>query len=236
MLPLASFLLKSYTRSYRYFAPLAAVMVAMLLLYSYKPNPVMDSYAVTSVFLFIGAAWIGVSFLNHGNPRLEQLSVIHIGSLRKYAVSQILALLVPVILLVAFLILYPIITHMFAETVSLRQWMIAVAGHLTMGMLGLAVSFFFQLAFIPSSSRATAILEIIIIVSLGTESILAKLPSTFSWLHWIVPPAAPMMETELNSDHLSLTAVWGTIGYALIYALLLTAIYLIYSARRDART
>ncbi|WP_145134847.1 hypothetical protein [Paenibacillus sp. Y412MC10] len=236
MIRLATFLLASYIRSYRYFAPVGSMLIAMMLLYSYKPNPVMDSYAVTSAFLFVGGAWLSFSFLNHAGAVLEQLSVIHAGSMRKYAASQMLALLAVIVFLSAFFLLYPVVMNMFAETVSARQWLIASSGHLALGMLGAGISYFLQAAYIRNISRATAILLIIVILSIGARQIAAKLPAGLSWIRWAFPPVAEMIDTLMGSDTALLTGVWGVIGYAYLYAFALAAAYWIFSAYRDART
>ncbi|GIP27280.1 hypothetical protein J23TS9_24100 [Paenibacillus sp. J23TS9] len=236
MIALVRFLLKSYTRKHAYFAPLAATLIAMFLLYSYKPNPVMDSYAVTSVFLFIGAAWLGLTFLNHGSPQQEQLHIIHIGSMKKYLFSQILALLIPVILLTVIFIVFPILTHMFNRPVYLNELLMAICGHVILGILGFMLSLFFQTAWMPNGARAIAIMLIVVIVSLGAKSIIARLPFPFAWIRWILPPVSPIMDGLINSTVFTPEQVWGAIGYGLVYILLLYLIYMFISVRRDART
>ncbi|MCJ8010704.1 hypothetical protein MUG84_02965 [Paenibacillus sp. KQZ6P-2] len=237
MFALARFLLRSYTRKHAYFAPLAASLIAMFLLYSYKPNPVMDSYAVTSVFLFIGAAWMGKTFLNHGSPQQEQLHIIHIGSMKKYLLSQLLALILPVVFCTVIFILFPILTHMFAEPVSFHMLLLAISGHLIMGLLGIMLSLFFQTAWMPNGARATAVLLIVVIISIGAKSIITLLPSWLAWLRWILPPVSPIMDGLLNTNKtFTFLEVWGFLGYGLMYFLAAGALYMYLSARRDART
>ncbi|MEI0740004.1 hypothetical protein VQ056_31045 [Paenibacillus sp. JTLBN-2024] len=118
-------------------APLAATLIAMFLLYTYKPNPVMDSYAVTSVFLFVGSAWLALTFLNHGSPQQEQLHITHIGGMKRYLFSQIMALLVPVAMCMAIFMLYPIAAQMFDRPVRIGEFLLAVGGHLVAGGLAL---------------------------------------------------------------------------------------------------
>ncbi|WP_339248955.1 hypothetical protein [Paenibacillus sp. FSL P2-0136] len=66
----------SYTVSQRFFGPVAGVIIAVLILYSYKPNPVMSSYSATAVFLFIACAWLGLSFLNHEQAVQKQVVIV----------------------------------------------------------------------------------------------------------------------------------------------------------------
>ncbi|MDR0266655.1 hypothetical protein [Paenibacillus sp.] len=236
MTALTRFLLKSYTRKHAYFAPLAATLISMFILYSYKPNPVMDSYAVTSVFLFIGSAWIALSFLNHSSPQQEQIHIIHIGNMRKYLLSQILALIVPVILCTFIFILYPIVTKMFGEPVQVHQLFLAISAHFVMGLLGITLALFFQKAWMRNGTRATAVLVILVIVSIGAKAITGSLPDPLTWLIWVLPPVSPMMDSLLNSKTVPAPVAWGTVGYGIIYSLVLGFVYMLVSVRRDART
>ena len=76
---LIHYMLASYTRSYRYFAPMAFMLISVVFIYSYRPNPIMDSYAVTAAFLFVGSAWLGLNFLNHDQGRQTMLLIVHSG-------------------------------------------------------------------------------------------------------------------------------------------------------------
>ncbi|MEC0373465.1 hypothetical protein [Paenibacillus chibensis] len=237
MIALARFMLRSYTRRHTYFAPLAATLIAMFILYSYKPNPVMDSYSVTSVFLFLGAAWMGRTFLNHVSPQQEQLHVTQIGSMKKYLLSQMMALFVPIVLFTVLFILFPIVTKMFVRPVHADELWLAAFGHLVMGMLGAALSLFFQTALMPNGARATAMLLIVVIVSIGAKSITAHLPSPLAWLRWLLPPVSSLMDGLLNTGTtVSPHEVWGMVGYGLAYSLALVLVYMYVSVRRDART
>lgn len=73
---LIGYFLHSYTVSQRFFGPVAGVIIAVLILYSYKPNPVMSSYSATAVFLFIACAWLGLSFLNHEQAVQKQVVIV----------------------------------------------------------------------------------------------------------------------------------------------------------------
>ncbi|WP_339321269.1 hypothetical protein [Paenibacillus sp. FSL W8-0194] len=236
MLALSRFMLKSYTRKHAYFAPLAATLIAMFLLYTYKPNPVMDSYAVTSAFLFVGSAWIALTFLNHGTPQQEQLHIIHAGSMKRYLLSQMLALLVPVALCTVLFVLYPLAAQMFDRSVRMGELFLAAAAHLIMGMLGTALAMFFQSAWMPNGTRATALLLVLVVASLGAKSIVGLLPEQLGWLRWFFPPVSLMLDRLLDSGVAPLHKLWGILGYGLVYALLLGLVYVLVSVRRDART
>ena len=59
---LIHYMLASYTRSYRYFAPMAFMLISVVFIYSYRPNPIMDSYAVTAISVCrLRLAWFELS-------------------------------------------------------------------------------------------------------------------------------------------------------------------------------
>lgn len=84
---LIGYFLHSYTVSQRFFGPVAGVIIAVLILYSYKPNPVMSSYSATAVFLFIACAWLGLSFLNHEQAVQKQVVIVQLRSARRYSMG-----------------------------------------------------------------------------------------------------------------------------------------------------
>lgn len=90
MIYLTRYLLKHYIRSQKYVAPVIFYIITMLLIYSYKPNPVADSYSVTAMLLFFGADWLGLTVLNTEPAGQYQLLVLHAGSKRKVVFAQLI--------------------------------------------------------------------------------------------------------------------------------------------------
>ena len=129
MRPLIAYMLRSYTRSQRYFAPLSGMVIAVLVLYSYKPNPVMNSYAATAVIMFVGCASLGLSFLNHEHVVQRQVIIVHLRSARKYSVGGILSLAILILLLDVLIVLYPMIAGEFSEKVGTYRLILALIGH-----------------------------------------------------------------------------------------------------------
>ena len=231
MRPLIAYMLRSYSTSQRYFAPVAAVIISVLFLYTYKPNPVMNSYAATAVMLFVGCAWMGLSFLNHEQAVQRQVAVVHLRSAVKHSLGGMLALSLLTLVLSLLIVVYPVATGNFKESAGVYRMALAFAGHMSLGLLGISISLYLQASWVPKTSYAIGILLAILILSIGGTKLAELIPGPFVPL--LLPPVAPVMDALMNADKLSGLTVLGTFGHTLVYIMLLSAFYLYRSSRMD---
>ncbi|AIQ47669.1 hypothetical protein R70723_18540 [Paenibacillus sp. FSL R7-0273] len=231
MRTLIAYMLKSYSTSQRYFAPVAAIIIFVLFLYTYKPNPVMSSYAATGIILFIGCAWLGISFLNHEQAVQRQVTIVQLRSSVKYSLGGILTLAVLTSVLAMLAVMYPVLTGSFAEPAGIYRIALAFAGHLLLGMLGVSLSLFLQTSWVPKASYATGLLLIILILSVSGLKLADLIPGPLVPL--LLPPAALLMDAMMHAEERSLPGLLGTFAHAMAYILLLSAFYLYRSGRMD---
>ncbi|CQR56295.1 hypothetical protein [Paenibacillus riograndensis] len=233
MRALMVYLLRSYTISQRYFGPVAGTIIAVLILYSYTPNPVMNSYAATAIILFAGSAWLGLSFLNHEHPVQRQVSIVQARSKMRYNLGTLLTLGLFILLLALLIVIFPVVTGKFDEPAGLYRMTLAFAGHFLLGLLGTAVSLYLQASWVPKTSYAAGLLLTVLIISIGANKMSAIIPGPY--VHLLLPPAAPVMDVLMNADNLSLMRVTGAFVHALVYIVLLIGFYLYRSSRMDDR-
>lgn len=231
MRSLTGYMLRSYAVSQRYFGPMAFIIIAVLILYSYKPNPVMSSYAATAVILFIGAAWMGLSFLNHEMPVQRQVVVVQLGSKRRYNLGSILVLGLLVLLLDLLIVGYPALLGYFDEPAGVYRIMMAFAGHALLGWLGAAISLYLQASWVSRNSYAAGIMLAVLILSIGANKLSLLIP--FWIVNVLLPPAAPVMNALMNADKLPVPALIGSFAHALLYIAVLIGFYLYRSSRKD---
>ncbi|WP_019910629.1 hypothetical protein [Paenibacillus sp. HW567] len=231
MRSLTAYMLRSYTVSQRYFGPVAFIIIADLILYSYKPNPVMNSYAATAVILFIGAAWMGLSFLNHEMPVQRQVAIVQLGSKRKYSVGSILVLGYLVLVLDLLIVAYPVLLGYFVEPAGVYRIMLAFAGHALLGFLGAAISLYLQASWVSRNSYAAGILLAVLILSVGANKLSHLIPGPF--VRVLLPPVAPVMNAMMNADKLPVSALLGSFAHALAYIAVLIGFYLYQCGRKD---
>jgi hypothetical protein len=234
MTSLILYMLRSYTLSQRYFASFAGIIIAVLILYSYTPNPVMNSYAATAVILFIGCAWMGLSFLNHEHPVQRQLTTLHVSSARKYSAGSILTLAVLTLLLGMLVVVYPLAAGRFDEEAGAYRIGLALVGHGLLGMLGVSLSLYLQTSVVKKSSHATGMLLAIIILSIGGAKIAEALPpGARVLLRLLLPPVSPLMDALMNADQLPGTDMLIAFIHVSLYIALLIGFYMYWTGRRD---
>jgi len=233
MISLIAYLLRSYTRTQRYFAPLSGIVIAVLVLYSYKPNPVMNSYAATAVILFIGCACMGLGFFNHEHAVQKQIIIVHLRSARKHSIGGILCLSLLLLLLDILIVTYPIVAGEFSESVGIYRIMLAGVGHALLGLLGISISLFLQSTWIAKRSHAVGLMLGVLILSIGGTQISELLKGIFMPLRILLPPVAPLMNALMNADTLSFTSMLMSFIHVSLYVILLIAIYLYRTGMKD---
>ncbi|ASA22132.1 hypothetical protein [Paenibacillus donghaensis] len=233
MRALAGYLLRSYTVSQRYFGPFAGLVIAVMILYSYKPNPVMNSYAATAVILFIASAWMGLSFLNHEHPVHKQITAVHAGGAFRYTIAGMAALIFLTGIMSVLTVIYPLLAGRFAEAPGVYRLLSALAGHFLLGMLGISISLYLQASWVRKTSHASGLLLIILILAVAGTQISKLLEGPFQALSLLLPPAAPVMDAMMNTDTLPLSRLLLSYGHVLFYSLLLAGFYLYRSSRKD---
>lgn len=234
MIPLIKYMLASYTRSYRYFAPIAFILISVVFIYSYRPNPIMDSYAVTAAFLFVGSAWLGMNFLNHEQGRQAVLLIVQSGSARRYYIGQYVAMILISLLFCLFAVVYPIAADMFDKPISMSEFVIGFLGHAVLSLLGVSLSLYFQSGWIENQGRAAGLLLTVIILSLAGQSVINQLPDAASFAGYVLPPVSVVIDMLMNAEHRGIASQMMTIAYALIYSMVLLAVYIWLSLHRDA--
>ncbi|WP_340023976.1 hypothetical protein MHI24_02435 [Paenibacillus sp. FSL K6-1096] len=228
---LIGYFLRSYSVSQRYFGPVAGMIIAVLILYSYKPNPVMSSYSATAVIVYIGSAWLGLSFLNHEHAVQKQVAIVQLRSARRYSLGAILTLILLVLLLALAIVLYPVVTGSFNESAGLQRILLAYTGHVLLGILGITISLYLQSSWVPRRSYAAGLLLIVLILSVSAGKVAEIVPEPL--VQVLLPPVYPVMDKLMNADALTVWPVLAAYSHALAYICLLAAYYLYRCGRMD---
>lgn len=221
MLPLTRYHLTYYTRSYRYLAPLIAYVGMLLFVYTITPNPVLESYAFSSVWLFVVAAWLAWSFADL-EPEVQQaVTALHAGGAVAYHVSKLLLMAAVGMLLASFAVLYPALAGKLERLPAPEEWIAAAGVHIAMFALGTGVALWFTERGFGRSAASLPALIVVQVLALASAKAVAVLPDGMAFIRWLLPPAGMLSEqlTRLHSN-----AMWSNAGfvlYALAYAGLL---------------
>ncbi|ETT42390.1 MULTISPECIES: hypothetical protein [unclassified Paenibacillus] len=228
---LIGYFLHSYTVSQRFFGPVAGIMIAVLILYSYKPNPVMSSYSATAVLLFVACAWLGLSFLNHEQAVQKQVVIVQLRSARRYSMGGLLTMILLTLLLDVVIVIYPVLAGSFQEPAGLQRILLGLAGHALMGLLGITLSLYLQSSWVPRAGYAAGMMLILLILSISAGKVAEVVPGPVVSI--LLPPVYPVMDRMMNAETLPVSSVLGAYAHALAYIILLAGFYIYRSGRMD---
>ncbi|CAI6034152.1 hypothetical protein PAECIP112173_00752 [Paenibacillus sp. JJ-100] len=233
---LCRYLLQHHLRSQRFFAPMVIYVTTVLLFYSYKPNPIADSYSVTAMLLFWGAAWLGLMVMNTEPAGQMQLLIVHTGSKRKIAAGQIICAWIMALSLTVFTVLYPVLFGMFDRRPTANEWIMTWSGHLVLSMLGISIAVFFQKSYISKVSRSMPALIMVLIISFIQVSLAEQLPEALRWITGILPPAFYLVQEMMNSETMMQSSYFGIVIWNMVYAVVLLLIHFGWLNRREIRS
>lgn len=197
---LIKYTLHDYIRSHKYFPPISTFMILIFVFYTYTPNPIIDSYAVTAVILYIISAWVCLSILQLDPPVQRQLMAIQVRSWNRYYVSKLISAVIISSILSAYALLYPIVFNMFSEPVTLTIGLVSFANYLILGILGVSLASLFSKVIMKSAINSFGGLTLTIVLSLAAIGIERVLPSFLKNVLWVIPPATITQTPLLKWD------------------------------------
>ncbi|MFD1066443.1 hypothetical protein [Oceanobacillus locisalsi] len=225
--------LHDYIRSHKYFPPISTFVVLIFIFYTYKPNPIVDSYAITSLFLFIVSAWLCISVLSLDSHVQRQLMMVHVRSSYRYYVAKLTAVWLIALLLAVFAFLYPIIFNLFSDSVTFHVGFVAFINHMLLAMLGVCVAAFFSKGMMESAINAYGGLALTIILSIAALGIRNALPASIKYITWILPPATVTQQPLFQWEEETLSSLsYFPFLWIAMYTGIIMFLFLIIANRR----
>lgn len=198
MKTLIMYTLHDYIRSHKYFPPISCFFIVIVVFYVYAPNPVIDSYAVTALFVFIFSTWICMSMMGLDSSVQRQITIVHLKSKHKYYLSKLIAAWLIVVVLIIFTYFFPIIFNKFNEPVTMLVGLVSFLHHILLGTLGIVVASLFSKVVTENTVNGYGGLSVVIIISIAATGIEHTLPGIMKWMIWLIPPAAIVQNPLYN--------------------------------------
>lgn len=198
MKALVKYSLHNYFRSHKYFPPISTFIILIFVFYSYKPNPIIDSYAVTAIILYIISAWLCISVLSLDSSVERQLMILHVGGENRYYLSKLISVLLISLLLTLYAFLYPVIFDMFNGSVGFTIGLVSIINHVFLSVLGICIASLFSKIITENAINSYGGLALVIILSLASIGLYHTLPSYFKNIVWIIPPATSTQTPLIN--------------------------------------
>ncbi|AOZ91779.1 hypothetical protein [Paenibacillus crassostreae] len=232
MTSLIYFLHICFMRSYRYGPPTVVFMLGLIFVYSMVPNPVMDSYAFTTSFLFIVSASLCYSIIDIETPNQELVTVLHSGSLLKLYISKMLYSWGFTFPLTIFAVFYPAVFHKFDRNPTLEELFMAVGYHSAVAWLGVSLACWFTVKLFRSRLLSFLMLCLVITISFSAQGIENSLPEGWSKLSILLPPLQRSIYVLSHYDEIMFTMKISAIGVIFLYGTVLSLVFLIVMNKR----
>lgn len=220
MIALIRYMLHDLLRSNRYFMPVVVYGLFVAWIYSLKPNPVLESYGLTMLLLFAVGAWFSV--LNQGveSGRQQELTVLHAGGYRRYALARSAVHFVTGSLFAVYAILVPVVMDSFDRGVTAVDLLLAFYCHLAAFALGAGISWLADLL-ARQTKTVLGVVMVGIAASLAAGGLEEMLPDGLAWLTWLLPPVYRLMQGLFHYEQLSAGGLGIRLGYPLLYLILM---------------
>ena len=200
MLSFVHYQFLSYVRSLKFIPPLVIFFAWVFILYAYKGVPILSSYAVSSITMYLIMTWITMSIFTLDDESEKHILITHLRRKRSYLFGKWLTILVIIIPLLLFAVFFPIITDSFNKEMSLKLYIFTFYSHLVFAIFGILVGTLFSSTKLATKKYAWLSSVLIIVISLASKSIIEMM--TFSkWILWIFPPVFKVVE-YMDEDQL----------------------------------
>ncbi|WP_040979002.1 hypothetical protein [Oceanobacillus jeddahense] len=234
MIEVIKYSLQDYIRSHKYFPPVSTFFVLIIVFYTYKPNPIVDSYAITALFLFVISAWLCMSVLSLDSSTQRQLLILHLKSSYRYYLAKLVTVWLITLLLAVFAFLYPIIFDMFSGSVSVAVGLVSFVNHILLAALGGCIAAFFSKVMMESAINAYGGLAMTIIISIAAMGIENVLPPSIRYITWMIPPATVTQQPLFQWDAGNLSSLPSfPFLWIMIYTGMIMLLFLIIANRRS---
>lgn len=232
MIALLSFLHSCFLRSYRYGPPLAVFGIGIAFVYSVVPNPVMESYAFSSAFLFAVASAIGYMIVDLETGNQEMITLRHAGGAVPLYTAKWLYAWLFTLPMALYAVLYPALLGRFDRFPEWHELGYALLAHIAVSWLAVAVSFWFSSKLIASRLLSFLALALAVIASFGSYAIAGVLPKGLDGLTLLLPPVNRIISLLGRFDTAGAGLKWGSAAACFVYGGILGALFLLQIRKR----
>ncbi|MFB6465392.1 hypothetical protein ACE38V_01095 [Cytobacillus sp. Hz8] len=222
--------LKSYIRSLKFIPPVTVFLGWVFILYAYKNVPILSSYAVSSIALYLTMAWIAMTIFTLEEESEKHILFLQLGSKRLFFVGKWLACFIVAFPLFLFAEFYSIVMRNFHGSLSGIHYGLSIYSHWMLAIFGIMVGTLFSATRFALKKYAWLGAVLVLVISLAYES-LAEFGVWAKVVLWVFPPVLFVISYLSGGDTVSLGGhFWWdqaiVVGYGLIGGVLLVWLFL----------
>lgn len=223
---LISYHFSTYFRTYRYIPPFSVFIMMLVINYTYVPNPILNSYAYTSIMLFFIMGWFTITIFHAEDQGQKNITIMHLKNKKTYYIAlEIVCLLISVVLSIL-AVLYPIAFNAFSPGLNKAHIAMGFLAHFSLAILSIALSSFFTRDLVRSHANTWWGVSSVLI---GTLVIAVAKIEILQFISWITPPlryCLEMMSIDDNQIKVFPIQAYGKFGWIILYSLFLLSIFI----------
>lgn len=179
--------LQSFSRSYRWVAPYVSFLAMLGIVYAYRGLPVLSSYAVTSVIVYVFAVWLTMLVWTMEQTSERHIVQTHVASKRTYWYGKGAASFLIVCPLIALALVVPLLAGNFRETGPLHWYALASTSHVVLAWCGVVVGTACYGTGLATKKYTALVALGLIVYSLSFDVLIETYPFV-AITSWVTPP------------------------------------------------
>lgn len=214
----------SFIQSLKIIPPTAMFFAWIFILYAYKNVPILSSYGVSSIAMYLTMTWVTMSIFTLEEDSEKHILFFQLGGKGRYLLGKwltIFSIMIPYLLLAIF---FPIVTNSFNGNMTILLYIIAFYSHVVFSVFGILVGTLFSATTFSGKKTAWVSAVFIIVLSLASKSIIELFPF-LKWVLWFVPPVFQVIEhMEGGSELVLQDSIAMDVGLVILYIIIGAAV------------
>lgn len=223
----------NYLRTYRYVPPFSIFIIYLVVNYTFTPNPILDSYAFSSIVLFFIMGWFTITIFHSEDEGQKILTLLHINNRKKYNLVLFMFSVLIGLCLSCISVTYPILIDAFGLKPQPLHIMLGFLSHFSLSFLAIALSAIFTREIVKNNQNTWWGVLSILIISLAIVT-LKSVILQIKGLIWLLPPVyLPLEMMDSGDEILSIPPLfYWQFGWIFLYSLLVMGLYFLLTKRK----
>lgn len=211
----------SYLRSLKIIPPVTLFIVWVILFYTYKGVPILSSFAITSIAIYLVITWITMNIFSIEEENEKHILFTHLGSKQHYLWGKWAVCFIISFVLILFAIIYPILMNNFKGTILLGHLSLSIYSHIFLAIFGILIGSFFSITAMAGKKYAWLSAILVIVVSISYEGIVEKF-NFFKWALILFPPVYNVNKYLSGNDTVRIdNDFWFQMAWVIAYIIII---------------
>ncbi|MGE8206530.1 hypothetical protein ACQKP0_18630 [Heyndrickxia sp. NPDC080065] len=208
---------KSYIRSLKIIPPLTVFTGWVIILYIYKGLPILSSYAITSIVLYLVMTWVVIGVFSIEEEAEKYILFVQLGSKYRFLWGKWAVCIMIAFVLSLYAIIYPVLMNNFKGPIMTIHIALSFYSHIFLALFGILVGSFFSVTSLASKKYSWLLAMLVMVLSISYERIVEK-AVIFKWLFILFPPIVNVTKYLSRDDTIHIGRdFWVYSGLAFVY-------------------